>query len=121
MKDGRTHLAYKAEHVVDVESEFLLQAAIHPATASDAETLVDNVMLAEANLQAADSSMTVKEVVADKGYHKGSTIELCAGLGLRNYIPEPLRPHGSKWTDKPDEIKRAVINNRQRMSRSKGR
>lgn len=121
MKDGRTHLAYKAEHVMDVESEFLLQAAIHPATASDAETLVDNVMLAEMNLQAADSRMTVTEVVADKGYHKGSTIELCEGLGLRTYIPEPLRPHGSKWTDKPDEIKRAVINNRQRMSRSKGR
>ncbi len=87
MKDGRTHLAYKAEHVIDVESEFLLQAAIHPATASDAETLVDNVMLAEANLQAADSKMTVAEVIADKGYHKGSTIELCKGLGLRTYIP----------------------------------
>jgi transposase len=121
MKDGRTHLAYKAEHVIDVESEFLLHAAIHPATASDAETLVDNVMLAEANLQSADSSMTVKEVVADKGYHKGTTIELCEGLGLRTYIPEPHRPHGSKWTDKPEEIKRAVINNRQRMSRDKGR
>ena len=121
MKDGRTHLAYKAEHVIDVESEFLLHAAVHPATASDAETLVDSVMNAEANLQSADSCMSVTEVVADKGYHKGSTIELCDHFGVRTYIPEPLRPHGSRWTDKPEEIKRAVINNRQRMSRSKGR
>jgi transposase len=121
MKDGRTHLAYKAEHVVDVESELLLHAAIHPATAGDAETLVDNVLLAETNLQAIDSSMTVKEVITEKGYHKGSTLELCEDLGLRTYIPEPRRPHGSRWIDKPEKIRRAVINNRERMSRSKGR
>ncbi|MEO1201024.1 MAG: transposase [Pseudomonadota bacterium] len=121
MKDGRTHLAYKAEHVVDVESGFILHTAIHPATASDAETLVDNVMLAEANLQAADSSMTVKEVVADKGYHKGQAIELCDDLGLRTYIPEPRRPHGSRWADKPEEQRRAVLNNRARIKRDKSK
>ncbi len=42
-------------------------------------------------------------------------------IGSTDLHPEPHRPHGSKWTDKPDEIKRAVINNRQRMSRDKGR
>ena len=26
MKDGRTHLGYKAEHVVDLESEYVLAA-----------------------------------------------------------------------------------------------
>jgi transposase len=121
VKGGRTHLAYKAEHVVDVESEFLLHAAIHPATASDAETLVDNVMLAEANLQAADGGTTVQEVVADKGYHKGSTIESCDHFGWRTYIPEPRLPHGTRWTGKPEAVKWAVLHNRERMSRSKGR
>ena len=31
MKDGRTHLAYKAEHVVDLESDMILAAEVHPA------------------------------------------------------------------------------------------
>ena len=30
MKDGRTHLAYKAEHVVDLESDLVLAAEIVP-------------------------------------------------------------------------------------------
>ena len=50
MKDGRTHLAYKAEHVVDLESELILAAEIRPATDGDAQTLVDSVVKAEENL-----------------------------------------------------------------------
>ena len=30
MKDGRTHLAYKAEHVVDLKSDLILAAEILP-------------------------------------------------------------------------------------------
>jgi transposase len=33
MKDGRTHLAYKAEHVIDVETELVLGASIRHAAA----------------------------------------------------------------------------------------
>jgi transposase len=120
MKDGRTHLAYKAEHVVEIDSEFILHAAIHPATASDAETLLDS-MMAEANLQSADSSMSVEEVVADKGYHKAATLESCDHFGIRTYIPEPHRPHGSTWTDKSEDFKRVVTNNRARIKRAKSK
>src|SRR5271170_1779908 len=35
MKDGRTHLAYKAEHVVDLESNLILAAEVYPGDASD--------------------------------------------------------------------------------------
>lgn len=121
MKDGTTHLAYKAEHVVEIDSEFILHAAIHPATAGDAETLVDSVMTAEANLQSADSSMSVEEVVADKGYHKAATLESCDHFGIRTYIPEPHRPHGSTWTDKPEDFQRVVTNNRARIKREKSK
>ena len=38
MKDGRTHLAYKAEHVVDLKSDLVLAAEIRPATAADTVT-----------------------------------------------------------------------------------
>ena len=50
MKDGRTHLAYKAEHAVDLASEVIVAAAIHPADRSDAQTLPDTLVRAQANL-----------------------------------------------------------------------
>jgi hypothetical protein len=41
MKDGRTHLAYKAEHVVDLRSDLVLAAEISPADHADTATLAD--------------------------------------------------------------------------------
>ena len=61
MKDGRTHLAYKAEHVVDLESDLILAAEIYPADQADTETLVDSVMEAVENLKQAGSE------IADRG------------------------------------------------------
>jgi transposase len=89
MKDGRTHLAYKAEHVVDLDSEILLAAEIRPADQADQHTLVDSVIEAKINLEAAGSDVEIEEVAADKGYHANATLELAADLGLRTYIPEP--------------------------------
>jgi transposase len=121
LKDGRTHLAYKAEHVVDLQTNLVLAATLHSATNSDAETLVDSVLEAQANLQAAGSEVEIEEVAADKGYHKTSTLELATALNLRTYIPEPKRPHKLRWTDKPPAYRAAVIANRQRMRRKKGK
>ena len=89
MKDGRTHLAYKAEHVVDLDSEILLAAEIRPADHADQHTLVDSVIEAKINLEAAGSDVEIEEVAADKGYHANATLELAADLDLRTYIPEP--------------------------------
>jgi transposase len=100
LKDGRTHLAYKAEHVVDLQGDFVLAAEIRPADHPDTETLVDSVMAAQVNLQQSGSPMEIEEVAADKGYHAARTLELAEALGLRTYIPEPRRPHRSRWTDK---------------------
>jgi transposase len=121
MKDGRTHLAYKAEHVIDVESELLLAAEIHPADAGDTDTLVDSVLAATENLKQAGSDKRIEEVVADKGYHAAATLELCDALNLRTYIPEPERKYESRWTDKPEEYQRAVYNNRRRIGRRKSK
>src|SRR5271167_897695 len=55
MKDGRTHLAYKAEHVVDLKSDLVVAVDIRPADHADTETIVDSVMLAQNNLQTAGS------------------------------------------------------------------
>jgi len=70
MKDGRTHLAYKAEHAVDLEKGRILAAGIHPADTGDTATLVDSRLRTEVNLVRADVEIEVEEVVADKGYHK---------------------------------------------------
>jgi transposase len=121
MKDGRTHLAYKAEHVVDLDSEILLAAEIRPADHADQHTLVDSVTEAKINLEAAGSDVEVEEVAADKGYHANATLELAADLGLRTYIPEPKQKDKRVWTDKPAEFQRAVVNNRRRMARAKGK
>jgi transposase len=121
MKDGRTHLAYKAEHVVDLQHELVLAAEIHTGDAADSETLVDSVVAAQQNLQAAESNVEIEEVAADKGYHKAATLELCSSLGVRTYLPEPARKYRRRWTDKPEDDQRAVLNNRRRMRRAKGK
>jgi transposase len=121
MKDGRTHLAYKAEHVVDLESDLVLAAEIVPANHADTQTMTDSVMQAQVNLQEAGSEQQIEEVAADKGYHAAGTVELCESLDVRTYIPEPQRQHEACWTDKPPEMKRAFYNNRRRVRRSKGR
>jgi hypothetical protein len=121
MKDGRTHLAYKAEHVVDLQSDLVLAAEIRPATDADSDTLVDSVIQARVNLEEAGSEAEIEEAVADKGYHAADTLELCEFVGLRTYIPEPQRKHERRWTDKPGEFQRAVYNNRRRMRRGKGK
>ena len=53
MKDGTTHLAYKAEHVVDLESDLVLAAEIYPADHADTATLADSVVAAQVNLKEA--------------------------------------------------------------------
>ena len=121
LKDGRTHLAYKAEHVVDLESNLILAAEIRPADHGDAQTLVDSVIKAQENLQQAQLDVPLVEVAADKGYHSAETLELSDSLGLRTYIPEPKRPQGRTWTDKPAAQQRVVYENRRRMKRAKGK
>ena len=102
MKDGTTHLAYKAEHVVDLESDLVLAAEIRPGGSGDTATLVDSVVAAQINLKAAGSDAMIEEAAADKGYHAAATIELCDFLDVRTYIPEPKRQHRRKWSDKPE-------------------
>jgi transposase len=121
MKDGTTHLAYKAEHVVDLKGDLILAAEIYPADQADTATLADSVMAAQVHLKAAGSDAEIEEAAADKGYHAAGTIELCDFLDVRTYIPEPRRPHPSRWADKPDEHRRAVVNNRRRVRRAKSK
>jgi transposase len=131
MKDHTTHLAYKAEHVVDLSSDVVLAAPIYPADQSDMDTLVESLTTAQVNLIRAESEATleamaakeapiaagatIEEAVADKGYHKTETLADCAALGVRTYIPEPDRPWQRVWSDKPAEWQQAYRGNRRRL------
>jgi len=114
MKDGRTRLGYKAEHVVDVDSEFVLSAQVHHGDEGDPETLVPSVLDAQINLVRAGEETEVEEAVADKGYHKNETLAECEKWGVRTYIPEPDRGR-RRWTDKPREQEKAFRGNRRRV------
>ena len=114
MKDGRTHLAYKAEHAVDLDSGLVLAAGVHPADTGDTATLIDSVLRTHVNLVRAGLEIDVEEVVADKGYHKSETLAECAGWCVRTYIPEPERGKRT-WADKPDAWRVATGANRRRV------
>lgn len=121
MKDGTTHLAYKAEHVVDLKTDLIVAAEIRPATDGDAQTLADSVMKAQQNLTAIGHGQRIEEVVADKGYHSADALELCQHLDVRTYIPEPKRQSDWDWSERSEDHQRAVMNNRDRMQRKKGK
>src|SRR5215203_5098475 len=114
MKDGRTHLAYKAEHTVDLDSGLVLAAGIHPADTGDTATLVDSLLRTQVNLVRAELEIEVEEVVADKGYHKAEVLAECAEWGVRTYIPEQKRKKRT-WADKPESWRVATAANRRRV------
>ena len=113
MKDGRTHLAYKAEHAVDLDSGLVLAAAVHPADQGDAATLVDGLLRTQVNLVRAGLEVEVEEVAADKGYHKSEVLSECTEWGWRTYIPEPKRKKRN-WKGKPESWRVATVANRRR-------
>ena len=124
MKDGTTHLAYKAENVVDTESNLIVGAQIGSATASDAVTLEDSLHAAQAHLENAGLSNAIKEVTADKGYHSTQTLTaLTEHTDYKTYIPEPKQPKGRRRNlrDRSLKERRALLNNRKRAKGSKGR
>ena len=98
-----------------------MAAEIRPATDGDAQTLVDSVLKAQLNLSAIGHERLIEEVIADKGYHSADALELCQSLQLRTYIPEPKRQSDWDWSERSDEHQRAVMNNRDRMQRDKGK
>jgi IS5 family transposase len=114
MKNGDTHLAYKAEHAVNLETEMILAAPVYQADQADPETLAETLIEAQQNLQEAGSEQIIEEAVADKGYHKADVIQECAEAGIRTYIPE-RKGKRRTWTDKPDGQQEAVYANRRRV------
>src|SRR6202166_4695181 len=95
MKDGRTHLAHKAEHAVDLETGAIIAVTLQGADEGDTTTIVDTVLAALDQVDAAQADVKepqpLEEIIADKGYHSNETLVALAAVGIRSYVSEPDR------------------------------
>ena len=117
LKDGRTHLAYKPEHAVDLDTGAIVAAEIHPADQGDTTTLPETLEAAEANLAAVDAAPTPEdpaELVADKGYHSRDGLKELEDGAWKSRIAEKKVAGVSRWHG-DEEARRAVYNNRARL------
>ena len=121
MKDGTTRMAYKAEHAVDLDSDLIVSATVHPGNAADTATVVDTAMDAAANLEEAGCENDVKAIIADKGYHSTKVVLEAAEFGMQAYIPERASPKQRRWTGKDPREKRAVYAARRRTASEHGK
>jgi transposase len=120
MKDGRTHLAHKAEHAVDLETGAVVAVTVQPADKGDTETVKETLTEAAENVEKAKPQTdVVKELVTDKGYHSNALLEDLAILGVRTYISEPARGRRN-WKGK-HPARNAVYGNRRRIGGTRGR
>jgi transposase len=128
MKDGRTHLAHKAEHSVDLETQAILGVTIQPADRGDCESLMETLSvtlegLAElAQDEAVEPCLSdnlLSETVLDKGYHSNETLRVQRELGIRTYCSEPNRGR-RRWQGKAEE-QAAVYANRRRIRGERGK
>ncbi len=118
MKDGRTHLAHKVEHAVDLETGALVAVTLHGADVGDTTSLLATTLTAAEQLAAAHATVPTA-LVGDKGYHSNDTLLTLAVLGIRSYLAEPDRGRRC-WTKAP-EAQRPVYGNRRRVGGRRGK
>jgi len=131
LKDGRTHLAYKAEHAVDLETGAVVAVTVAGGAAADSKTILETLPQAGepiAEVACATNHEEVgervkaegpEEVVADKGYHSNDTLGALAEAEVRTYISEPDRGRRC-WKGKA-EAQQAVYGNRRRIRGEHGK
>jgi transposase len=127
MKDGRTHLAHKAEHAVDLETGAVVAVALHPATSGDTQTVQETLCRAGENICEAaatgqDNGVNPQgpaEAVLDKGYHSNEVLVELKQWGIHTYCSEPDRGR-RRWRGRQEEQK-AVYQNRRRIRSEYGR
>ena len=100
MKDGRTHLAHRAEHGVDMDTGAIVAVTVQDASDGDTATLPETLIMAAEQVEAVQpNGVGVEEVVADKGYHSDATLVALDTIGVRSHVSEPERGRRS-WQDK---------------------
>src|SRR5947208_3617030 len=122
MKDGRTHLAHKAEHAVDLTTGAVVAVTLQGADQGDTTTIVETLSAAATQIEAAqaqvDDPQPLEEVVADKGYHSNQTMVDLDAVEIRSYMAEPDR--GRRDWSKTPEAQVPVYGNRRRIRGARG-
>jgi len=123
MKDGRTHLAHKAEHAVDLDTGAIIAVTVQGADAGDTTTIIETAVAAADQVDAAqaevDEPQGLEEIIADKGYHSNQTMIDLDAVDIRSYIAEPDRGRRD-WSEAPD-AQAPVYGNRRRIRGPRGR
>jgi len=131
MKDGRTHLAHKAEHAVDMETGAIVAVTLHGADEGDTKTIQETVaeageritsIVSDTDNDAGAKQVSAegpRELVTDKGYHSRAVVSQMAEWGVRTYCSEPDRGR-QRWPDQERE-QQAVYANRRRIRGERGR
>jgi len=117
MKDGTTHLAYKPEHAVDLDTGAVVAAEIHPADQGDTKTIGKTLSVAEEKLDAVGAGPSAEEpaeCVADKGYHSRAVLKDLDDGPWKTRIAAPKQKDFSRWHG-DEAARRAVTNNRTRL------
>ena len=119
MKDGRTHLAHKAEHAVDLETGAIVGVTVQDADDGDTTTSIETLIEAAEQVEAVrPDGDGIEEVVGDKGYHSNQSLVDLEAVGVRSYISEPDRGRRN-WKKNP-EARDAVYRNRRRIRGARG-
>jgi transposase len=124
MKDGTTHLAYKPEHAVDLDTGVVVAAPIHGGDQGDTTTLTPTLAEAARNLVAAGFEPTAEtpcDLIADKGYHSREHLKALDGGVWKTRIAEPEPAKGYLRWHGDDAARQAVYANRARLKSSVGR
>ena len=123
MKEGRTHLAHKAEHAVDLDTGAIVAVTLQGADEGDTTTLVEPMIAAAEQVEDAQTEVEepqpLEEAIADQGYHSNQTLVDLAAVGIRSYVAEPDRGRRD-WSKEP-EAQAPVYDNRRRIRGSRGR
>jgi transposase len=123
MKDGRTHLAHKAEHAVDLETGAIVAVTLQGADQGDTTTIVETTIAAAEQVEEAQAAVEepqkLEEIIGDKGYHSNQTMVDLDAVGIRSYIAEPDRGRRD-WSEEP-EAQAPVYSNRRRIRGRRGR
>ena len=118
MKDGRTHLAHKVEHAVDLETGALVAVTLHGADVGDTTSLLATMLTAAEQLAAVQATVPTA-LVGDRGYHSNDTLLTLRRLGIRAYLAEPDR--GRRCWAKEPEAQQPVYGNRRRVGGPRGK
>jgi transposase len=121
MKDGRTHLAYKPEHAVDLESGAIVAATVNAADKSDHATSTETLVRTIENLEHVGNATTDFTVVGDKGYHSEDVIAGCATAELKTCISEPKVRGRRNLRNKAPLARKALERNRRRIRSAYGK